>query len=158
VGRIGTGTRSSIGSGARCVKESGLCLRTGYFLTRMRTVWYPDAPSGSVGTSRAVCTTPRPSRARTFNVYSPGAVGVQSAAHNTQVNGPSGGLISAGRHVPPPSVLYSTALIPRSPPYATPPSPISPTVPERGATVNSDIVFTTASSLHPDASQYPRKS
>src|SRR5438552_11182479 len=124
----------------------------------MRTAWYPDAPSGSVGTSRAVCTTPRPSFARTFRVYSPGAVGVHSAAHSTQVNGPSGGLTSATTHVAPPSELYSTALIPRSPPQATPPSPMSPTAAARGAVMHSDIVFATPSLLHPDASQSPRKS
>src|SRR3989442_12521310 len=98
----------------------------------MRTVWYPDAPSGSVGTSRAVCTTPRPSFARTLRGYSPGAVGVHSAAHSTHVNGPTGGFTSAATHVAPPSDLHSTALIPRSPPQPTPPSPISPTAPERG--------------------------
>src|SRR5438132_6512309 len=101
MGRIGTESRPHYRVRRQTRQAKRSCLPTGYFLTRMRTVWYPDAPSGSVGTSLAFCATPRPSRARTFKVYSPGAVGVQSAAHNTQVNAPSGGLTSAGRQVPP---------------------------------------------------------
>src|SRR2546426_7500264 len=74
--------------------------------------------------------------------------GFHTAAHSTHVYFPRGALICAGCQVFPSSAETSTALIPRSPAYAMPPSPTSsPTLyimcPPPGV-VNLDIVLTRA--------------
>src|SRR6201998_4568972 len=90
----------------------------GFFLLM---IWYPVFPSGNGGLTSAVCTFPVLSVALTTILLLPwGAVGVNSAAHRTQVYFESGSLILADFQVTPPSVLTSTFDIPRSPAKAIP--------------------------------------
>jgi hypothetical protein len=87
---------------------------------------------------------PVPSTARTINVTVPMMVGTHSTAHSTHVWLPIAGLTRAGRHACPPSVLTSTARIPRSPPKATPATqfadPRVSVAPELGTSIRENVL------------------
>src|SRR5205807_269554 len=112
-------------------------------------------PLGKLGAISALCSAPKPSRARTWSVYAPSDAGVQFAVQSTQLSADSGGIICAIDQLWPPSVLYSTAWMPRLPANATPASWIRPSLtiePSLGESTRA-IVFTTACLSQPWASQ-----
>src|SRR5256885_1698707 len=85
---------------------------------------YPAEPSGNVDAGAASCRVPSASTARATMRNDPLRGGVQSRVHKTQVRFDFGELRLADFQVSPPSVLTSTAEIPRSPASAIPPMQI----------------------------------
>src|SRR5256884_5589527 len=120
---------------------------------------YPAEPSGNVDAGAASCGVPAASTARATIRNDPLRGGVQSRVHRTHVTSDFGELRVADFHVAPPSVLTSTAEMPRSPAKAIPPIWTTPptTVLSAGVAMIA-VVWIGPRFVQPFCCQYPRYS